>query len=295
MFEELLEHLGIEDIKPQGVEVQARCPLHEERTGSRERRPDHWSINRVSGFFHCFSCEYSGSLTKLIMDITKMGLWEAHQLIHRFDVELGELDEVPWEPQITSTVADRLEDFTLPPTRALKRRHLTVDAAKRFQIRWDPEEDAWVFPILSPTGETWGWQTKSAEKIRNHPPGIKKGRTLFGINVLTSTNTVTLVESPLDAAYLHTLGIPAVAAFGCQISDLQLRLIMERVDGLVLALDNDKAGLAETKRIIDNHWHHRIPITVFDYGDHPKAKDPGELDPEDVSLGVLCATMAAFW
>ena len=38
MIEDLLEHIGIEDIRSLGAEVQARCPLHEKRTG--EADPD---------------------------------------------------------------------------------------------------------------------------------------------------------------------------------------------------------------------------------------------------------------
>ena len=53
MIEDLLEYLGVEDIRPLGMEVQARCPMHEKRTGEQELRTDHWSINRGSGAHHC--------------------------------------------------------------------------------------------------------------------------------------------------------------------------------------------------------------------------------------------------
>src|SRR5215831_7994820 len=136
-MEELLEHLGLEDIRPLGNEIQARCPMHEERTGQRERRPDHWSINRISGAHHCFSCEYSGSLVRLIMDTAGVGVWDAHQLLRKFDVELGEIEEAPWEPQVMAAVAGRLEDFGLPPVRSLERRKLSTRSVQRFRIRWD--------------------------------------------------------------------------------------------------------------------------------------------------------------
>jgi DNA primase len=291
LIEDLLEHLGIEDIRSLGDEVQARCPMHEQRTGEREYRPDHWSINRHSGAHHCFSCEYSGSLTRLIMDLGRVGLWEAHQMIRRFDVDLSD-SEAPWEPPIGMMIESRLEDFGPPPHRALERRHLTPEAVARYQLRWNCEESAWVIPIFSPSGEKWGWQTKGAE-IRNHPPGIKKGRTLFGLNVL-HTSRALLVESPLDVAYLDTLGVPAVAAFGCQVSDQQLRLLIERCDSLVLALDNDKAGIAETRRLVKEQWHHRILMEVFNY-QGLGGKDPGELSPAEVHRGLDAAMLASLW
>jgi DNA primase len=291
VIEDLLEHIGVEDIRSLGEEVQARCPLHEKRTGERERRPDHWSINRNSGAHHCFSCEYSGSLTRLIMDVAGVGMWEAHQMIRRFDVDLTDT-EAPWEPPVSMTVESRLDEFGAPPSRALERRHLTPEVCERYQLRWDYEEAAWVIPIFSPGGDKWGWQSKGVE-IRNHPPGIKKGRTLFGLDVLRSDRAV-LVESPLDAAYLDTLSVPAVAAFGCQISDMQMKLLVERLDTLILALDNDKAGVRETRRLLEEKWHHRLPLYVFNYAGM-KGKDPGELTPPEVLKGLETAELAAFW
>ena len=110
MIEDLLEHIGVEDIRSLGVEVQGRCPMHEKRTGERERRPDHWSINRHSGAHHCFSCEYSGSLTRLVMDVAKTNLWDAHRLIREFEVDLLD-DETPWAPP------DPLDGVQLPGPR----------------------------------------------------------------------------------------------------------------------------------------------------------------------------------
>jgi len=294
MIEDLLEHIGIEDIRPLGEEIQGRCPLHEKRTGERERRPDHWSINRRSGSHHCFSCEYSGSLTRLIMDMTKVGIWEAHQLIRRFDVDLShDIDEAPWEPPIGLVVESHLADYGPVPPRAAGRRRLTTESLDRFQIRWDYDDAAWVIPILSPTGDKWGWQTKGGDGIRNHPPGIRKGRTLFGLNCLSSGRAL-LVESPLDVVFLDALEVPAVAAFGCQVSDRQMKLLIERLDTLVLALDNDKAGVRETRRLLEEKWHHRIPLSVFNYAGM-RGKDPGELTPPEVLKGIDTAVLASFW
>jgi len=291
LIEDLLEHIGVEDIRSLGVEVRGRCPMHEKRTGEREHRPDHWSINRRTGAHHCFSCEYSGSLTRLIMDVAQTNLWDAHRLIREFDVNLSD-DEAPWAPPVGMVIESRLAEFGPVPPRALERRRLTPEVCDRYQLRWDYEEAAWVIPIFAPSGEKWGWQTKGTE-IRNHPPGIKKGRTLFGLDVLAASE-VLLVESPLDVAFLDTLGLPAVAAFGCQVSDMQMKLLVERCDSLILALDDDRAGITETTRILREEWHHRIPTTVFNY-QGLSGKDPGELSPLEVRKGLQHAILATFW
>jgi len=227
--------------------------------------------------------------------MTKLKPFDAQVLIHKFNVELGEIEVPDWEPSLTKSVTKQLRhEFIDPPNGPMTVRHLNKEAIRRFRIRWDPKQEAWILPIVGPSGETWGWQAKSPDQVRNYPLGIKKSRTLFGIDVLRNSNSVALVESPLDACYLDTLGIPAVASFGAAVSDRQMRLLIERVDEIVLALDNDKAGRREVMRILGEKWHHRIPMRVFDYG-KVKGKDPGELTRKQVEHGMANAILAAFW
>lgn len=296
MIEELLEHIGVEDLQPRDIEIGGRCPKHEERTGERERHPRHFFVNRRSGVFHCFSCEYAGSLINLIIDLTKVGLWEAHQLVHHFDVELGTADEErTWEPPVPSADLEaQLGEFGPPPERATKNRRLSPESIAKFGLRWDYEQSAWILPIYGPTGALWGWQAKATEWVRNRPPGIRKSATLFGIQVPQDTISMILVESPIDAVYLNGLGYSAMASFGASVSDVQMRLIIERFDEVIVALDNDKAGREETKRLLQERWHHRFSVLIFSYWGS-KGKDPGELTPEQVKKGIADASLAAFW
>jgi DNA primase len=295
MIEDLLAHIGVEDVRPGDVEIAGRCPMHEKRTGEREQRPRHWSINRETGVFHCFSCDYSGTLPKLIMDMTKVGLWDAHKLVRDFDVELGEPSEVDTRLPPPPDLEDQLAEYGPPPERAIKHRRLNPWSVEKFQLRWDYEESAWVLPIYGPSGDLWGWQKKTSEWVRNRPPGIKKSRTLFGIQVPRPDSVFPiLVESPLDAVHLDGFGYVALASFGAAVSDLQMRLIIERFDEMVLALDNDRTGQNETRRLLRERWHHRIPIRIFNYWG-TKGKDPGELTPEEIKQGIDNSTLAGFW
>lgn len=295
MIEDLLEDIGVEDLRSMHDEIGGRCPMHEQRTGERENHPNHWSLNRGTGVHHCFSCGYSGSLVKLIIDLKKVGLWEAYQQLHLYDVDLDLPAEEVWIPPLpAATVEQKLAEFGSPPERALKRRRLKPAAVKRFGVRWDVEESGWVLPIHGPSGDLWGWQVKTADWVRNRPPGIRKSLTLFGVNIHHEGIGVVLVESPLDAMYLDGLGYPAMATFGAEISDTQMRLVIERFDELILALDNDKAGHNETERLLALRWHHRLPIHIFDYHG-VTAKDPGECDPEQIHTIMADAPLAAFW
>lgn len=295
MIEDLLEHIGVEDIHPHESEVTARCPRHEERTGQREHHPRHWSVNRSTGRHHCFSCAYGGSLIKLIVDVGNVGMWDAYLLLHRYDVVLEEPTATVWVPPVSAVeLRGQLLAFGDPPVRAMERRRLTPELVNRFGVRWNYEDPSWIFPIFGPDGDLWGWQSKNPEGVRNKPPGIKKSLTLFGLNVLRSDVSVALVESPLDALYLDALGYPAVSSFGAGVSDAQMRLVIERFDEVVLALDNDEAGRNETRRLLRAKWHHRLPTLVFNYKSIA-GKDPGECRPEEIKQAMDDATLATFW
>jgi DNA primase len=297
MLEDLLYQIGILDLHSMGDEIQGRCPEHERRTGQREQRPRHWSINRRTGQHHCFSCEYKGSLVRLIIEQTQLGVWEAHKLLRDHDVDLvSDSNWETWQPPESTDIEDQLRAFSEPPRRARDRRQLTLEACIHFGLLWNYELAEWVLPIFGPVGDLWGYQAKG-ENVRNHPPGIKKSRTLFGLHRLEQdeTHQVLLVESPLDVVYLHGLGFPAVASFGASVSDRQMYLIVEHFHSVILALDNDTAGIKATRAILDERWHHRLPTTVFNYIHAPGKKDPGECDADQVAKAVDDAILAGFW
>jgi hypothetical protein len=54
------------------------------------------------------------------------------------------------------------------------------------------------------TFSLWGWQEKGARGrfFKNQPAGVKKSKTVFGVEILTSTHDLIVVESPLDAVRL---------------------------------------------------------------------------------------------
>lgn len=293
----MLDYLGLEDIIDRGDEISARCPQHEKRTGVRENRPRHWSINKRSLRHNCFSCGYKGGIHRLVADVTGKSLWDVSRIIRSFGVNLDSITNfkdvapIPLPNRLLPEV--EIQRFDLPPDRALRRRHFNVETATYFGIRWDTEMQEWILPIYGPDGELWGWQRKHSQYVLNHPPRVHKSETLFGINVLVG-DTVLLVESPLDVPYLHELGYVALASFGDNASRNQLNLIRDRCDHLILALDNDRAGIKATWRVLqESRIHRHIDTQILNYAGI-RAKDPGEMTPKEVNKAVLNATAAAY-
>jgi DNA primase len=279
-----MRHLDIEVLRElsgeDSTELLARCPAHHALTGKTDRRPS-FSVNSRSGLFHCFSCGYAGAFIDLVEDRLGLGRveafqWIAHRGVYRTRDE-EQPERKPPEERITEAA---LALFEPPPVEALESRGLTAEACEAFGVLWHPGNRHWILPIRDPaTGELWGWQEKGKRYFRNYPQGIPKSRTLFG-DLTWKGTTALLLESPLDAARAHALGIEgAFAAFGAHVSEAQMRLLKGRCTTLVLGLDNDTAGRTSRDRLYARWRPRGLAMKFLDYRG-TSAKDLGEMDDE---------------
>lgn len=296
-----LENLGITVEKEQGDEVYALCPMHESRTGRPDTKPS-WSVNRDTGMHHCFSCGYSGGFVGLVMDVLGAEIRHAIQWVKKNGLTLDTLDLMPDRMPIPAPAKKRprlfpesvLQNFTEPPPEALESRLVTEAAARHYNVLWDPEEGAWVFPIRWPDGVLIGYQWKKGLVMLNHPPRMRKAVTLFGADVIRPGRRIILVESPIDCVRLHAEGIEgAVSSFGASVSVEQVRFLTESASSVVLALDNDQAGQPETERLLGLIGM-RLPTFAFNYNNveplpGKAGKDPGELTKASIYKGITNA------
>ena len=299
-YVELLEELGVESPKDGDEEIHARCPKHFDRVGKPDRNPS-WSISRSTGRHHCFSCGYGGSLVSLVMDMQHVDLFAAHRWLRSHAVATvldtiisGGLPGFAEEPEVPPTLLpeDRLKRFHTPPEGALRGRRVSRDSAKRFGIRWDRENDAWILPMRTPAGELLGYQIKGAKSFRNYPKGVVKSDCLFGADVFPVGETAVLVESPLDVARLYDLGYHGLSPFGVNVSDKQIQLLIALTDEVVVALDNDSAGITSS-RVLRTNYSRRLRMFFFDYPSDAPGKDVGELSNLAVHHGIQRAEYAS--
>lgn len=178
--------------------------------------------------------------------------------------------------------------FAPLPESILSARNLDEDTAKRFGIKWNTSYKAVVIPIVSPLGELWGWQLKKSGWVRNHPIGVHKGLTLFGIERAYSP-TGLLLESPLDVVRFHGVyggsDVSAVASFGANISKQQIDVLVDRFDSLIVALDNDKAGRMETRRLVQSLPSFRGGVKFWRYPSSA-LKDVGDMSDHQIINGL---------
>jgi len=278
-----LDRCSIEIAEEKGGELWALCP-----------DPDHsdhnpsWSITTETGQHYCFSCHFGGGLLTLVAVVlgesAAKGLRTddkappVQPMNQRLDPSFQPIRRLPGErPTISQAELVLFED---PPQWALDERRLDRGAVDYFNIRWSAKEEAWVLPLRWDDGGLMCYQVKGQTRkfVRNRPRGTPMSHTLFGLLESTSMDSVVLLESPLDAALLHRLGYQAVALCGSRMSDPQ-RNLLQRYDQVVLALDNDKAGRAETERILRSMPG--FECRAFDYGDST-ATDVGEMEDEEL-------------
>lgn len=285
---EVLVGLGVDIRKVQNDEINGRCPVHH-LTKGRESTRYSWYLNYDTGLWYCFSCGARGNLSHLISTLTDdpAALWhiQSHLITSGLQRLTSEEQEVREErPKIDWGQYSRM---AMLPDAVLNNRKLDRDTANRYGIRWDTENRATVIPIVSPLGELWGWQLKKVGWVRNYPEGVHKGDTLFGIERAHAPVAV-LVESPLDVVRFHSVmgsdQYSAVASFGANISSRQIGIITDRFDGIIVALDNDKAGEIETRRLAKSLPSFRRGIRYWKYPEN--TKDIGDLSTSQIVSGV---------
>lgn len=308
----LLAHIGLTNIRARGEEVWASCPSHKDSG-------DSWSMNAKTGLHRCFGCGYAGSLQSAVMDTLDIDNFVANRLIRSFGLAevldadtLYELREPAHHEPAPLAPTVRFRTFTEVPEGVLANKQISPASARHFDIRWETDTSSWALPIKSPGGVFLGYQSKGPGRVvRTLPPGIKKKRTVFGAEHLVRCKTVIIVESPLDVAVLHTLGYEsAIATFGAVVADEQIRLVRDYAEEIILALDNDAAGLENMARIAggvsynqrgqrieSTPWMDLIPMKIIKYWrpSGSKPKDIGEMTPAESAWALDNAVPALGW
>ena len=295
--EKVLLGLDLHLYAQRGVEVNGLCPMHKKRTGKEDHSPSWW-INSESGAHICFSCGYKGNIFTLVADIKGISYFDAQDYIGEsvevpLDALMRRIKDLPQYVQPEETIAmseARLAVYIDPPDIELKKRFLTRDAVKIHGVLWDKNNNAWILPIRDPeNGMLLGWQEKGARGrfFRNQPAGVKKSRTVFGVQILSSTEPLIVVESPLDSVRLTGLGHNSVSTFGAIMSEEQAK-ILRRSPKIIAAFDNDKAGHTANEQIRVLARKYGMDLYYFNYSGID-VKDVGDMTEAEVERGIRTA------
>jgi DNA primase len=295
--EKILLNLDLSLYAQRGAEVNGLCPMHKKRTGKEDHSPSWW-INSESGAHICFSCGYKGNIYTLVADVKGISYFDAQDYIGEgaevpLDALMRRIKDLPQYVQPEETIAmseARLAVYTDPPDIELKKRFLKRGAVTVHGVLWDTKNEAWILPIRdADSGALLGWQEKGERGrfFKNQPAGVKKSKTVFGVQVMSSEHDLIVVESPLDSVRLTGLGYNSVSTFGAIMSEEQAK-ILRRASKVIAAFDNDKAGHTANEQLRVLARKYGMDLYYFNYKGID-VKDVGDMTEAEIEHGIKTA------
>lgn len=258
------------------------CPFHGNfRTPAGE-------VNKESGIFFCFSCQYTADLVELVMKQTGRTYFEAVRFIDEksssknFEQEIeSKMTKKPDFVPFDDVLIKRLNIQALSSSRAMnyyKFRQISEESIKKFSLGYSENQDMVTIPVTSPDGMMLGFVGRSVEgKDFKNTVGLPKSKTMFNLSRIKTSRKVYVVESSFDAIRLDQVGMPAVASLGANISNRQIDLLSKYFNDINVIADNDEAGGGMAKRLQE-----RLPERVSVIQLDKQYKDIGDMDDDSI-------------
>lgn len=251
--EELEAYLHrLEKAQQRGNKIQACSPFRNENHPS-------WAVNLDNGSWVDSGAdsesERKGSFISLLA-FFRGGTFEetSEYLFEKYSHFLDDADGLKLnldlkleEPEVAVLGADKYADVVGIPSGYLTGRGITLKTQAYFQTGMGRNGDAVAIPWHDAMGRIINikyrsikgkdfWFSKGGQPIKNHVYG------LFAIKK-HGFKEVWAVESEIDALYLWSMGIPAIAFGGASINEVQKKIILNTgIETLVIATDNDVVG-----------------------------------------------------
>lgn len=308
VLSELQHQLQINNIpylskyKDSGNDIMVQCPYH---GNGQERRPSA-GIRKSDGMFHCFACNETHTLPEVISYVFghtddmfgKFGLkwlvknFATVQIEERKDIEIDmERNHITNKDSLlvnsdtnkSKWVSEEELDSYRYYHKYWTDRGITDDEViELFDLGYDKATQCITFPIKDEYGNCLFVARRSVKtKWFNYPSGVEKP--LYGayelklLSKCSQPNEIYVTESMIDCLLLWQAKRYAVALNGTGSKEQLDMLSVLPYRKIILATDNDKAGMqARTK--IKNHLKNKLiteiefPSDIKDIGDLGKAR-----------------------
>jgi hypothetical protein len=289
----VLETAGVEIARVSEREITGKCPVHLRVVGKEDRSPS-WSMNASSGLWICFSCGARGTLSSLLHELCGDTAVSAQQFLINAGAErlYAPKKQEAFKPELRT---DAFFGFDRVSDKRCATKNLDPDLVHKYGVRWNSTNKSWAIPIISPMGQLMGWQEKKTDWVRNFPVGVEKAKTLFGVERFRN-KTAILVESPLDVVrFAMVFSKPqAVASFGAQVSKEQMNILTHMADTIIVAMDNDAAGIESSKKLYKFMGRPRKGLKWWNYKG-TDAKDIGDMTDDEIEAGLMSSTVVPPW
>lgn len=291
---EEIEPFGWEKYETHGDEFQACSPFRDERKPS-------FYINLESGLWVDHGADSDswkkGNLISLLSYMNNVSYEETEDyLLEKYNVVINEVEGLTLnmnlqlgEDKPKVFTRDELKPYLFRRKDYLLNRGVSEEIQKKFVVGYDKAQKAVAFFWLdSMTGEvvtikfrsTKGKQfyyIRGGQPVRNHVFGLYQA-------IQGDYKKVYIVESEIDALYLWSNNIPAVALGGSYLSPKQKRrLFLSGIKSFVIATDNDSAGNRIRKSLI-KELNGQVQLLQVDLPEY--AKDINDVQQTDLKTVV---------
>lgn len=274
-----------------GDEFEACSPFRE------ENRPSFY-VNIHTGLFKDFGAEdenwKQGNFISLLSYLHNISYEEAENyLLEKYRVVIDDVEGLELKINLQMDkkeeekyfTREELKPFLFRKKDYLLKRGISEEIQKKFVVGYWKERKAVAFFWLDAfAGKVVNVKFRSIKGkqffyIRGGQPVRKHVFGLYHV-IKEGHKKAWIVESEIDALYLWSMGIPAVALGGSHLSKEQKRkLLLSGVETFVIATDADKAGIRIKESII-KELGVLVELEEVELPDY--AKDVNEVKPEDM-------------
>lgn len=258
------------------------CPFH------YNKNTPACEVDKEKGLFICFSCGENGTILDLVMRTTNRNYFEASRVISNaaktvdFESRIDKMVEVKDEfEEFDPVLIRKLHNNILETEEGLayfRTRKIEIDAVKFFKLGYSINQGMVTVPIYTHDNICVGFVGRSIEgKSFKNSTGLPRNKVLFNLNNVKYKN-ITIVESSFDAIRLWQLNIPAVATLGANLGKNQISLLRKYAKSIVLASDQDEAGMQLESKLVKALPEKQISKIQFPDG----LKDIGDMTDEQI-------------
>lgn len=249
------------------------------------------------GYFHCFTCGTSVSLSQLVEHcFDERPGFGKEWLIERFGDTFFQQElllpdiELPTN-KITSSSGNKFLDESILQQYNyyhdyMWKRGLTKDAVDKFNVGFNPKTQSLTFPVWDHKDNLVMITERSVHTKRFHiQEDVEKPIYLLNFMLKEHKTTLFITEAQIDALTAQGWGYPCVATMGPP-SKEQLKILNScGIRHIVSIFDNDNSGAKFTKKLKDN-LKSDILFDEFDWSLFKDKKDINDLKEDQFDSAI---------
>jgi DNA primase len=180
---------------------------------------------------------------------------------------------------------DNQEDVAKIST--LVERGLSLQTLQYFEVGFSNEKNRVVIPVRAQNYKLTGFIGRAIESHQEprylYNKGFKRADNLFNVQNAKQHPTCIIVEGSVDCMFVHQAGFPnVIATLGAAISEKQVKMIRKFFDNIIIFSDNDDAGIAMRRGIIEMCRGKNLSFASIPSG----LKDPGEMSSNEIQQAI---------